>query len=142
MWINKVFPFVAAYTLTSIQVQNIFIQLGKKDVDIRCLVNDSNIEKVIFIQLLKFNKHIASVRETGVFWQDKELQGRAVADGSVINATFSYLHMTIDKRNVTRSDGGTYSCISIAQYRNKSILRENTGGIFLNITGNKYIFQL
>ena len=107
----------------------------------RCLVNDSNIEKVIGIQLLKNNKDIASVRETGVVWQDKELQGRAVADGSVINATSSYLHMTIDKRNVTSSDGGTYSCKSSAQYRNRSILSENTGGIFLNITGN-YIFQL
>ena len=132
--------FVAAYALTSIQVQNP-VELGKTDIDIRCLVNDSNIERVIIIQLLKFNKNIASVRETGVFWQDQELQGRAVAYGSVINATSSYLHMTIDKRNVTSSDGGTYSCLSSAKYRNRSILPENTEGIFLNITGN-YIFQL
>nr|XP_022299250.1 uncharacterized protein LOC111108048 isoform X2 [Crassostrea virginica] len=122
-----------AYALTSIQVQNP-VQLRKTDIDIRCLVNDSNIESVLIIQLLKFDENIASVRETGVFWQDEELQRRAVADGSVINATSSYLHMTVDKRNVTSSDGGIYSCISSAQYRNRSILSENTGNIFLNIT--------
>ena len=128
--------------MTSIQVQNSLIQLRKTDVDIRCLVNDSNIERVLVIQLLKFKNNIASVRESGVSWQDKELLGRAIAYGSVINATSSYLHMTIDKRNVTSSDGGAYSCISSAQYRNRSILYENTGEIFLNITGNEYIFQL
>ena len=130
------FPFVAAYALTSIQVQNP-VQLRKTDIDIRCLVNDSNIERVIIIQLLKFNKNIASVRETGVFWQDQELQGRAVADGSVMNATSSYLHMAIVRQNVTKNDSGTYFCKSFANYRNP----QESQKTFLNITGN-YISQL
>ena len=113
---NKVFPFVAAYAMTSIQVQIPFIQLGKTDVDIRCLVNDSEDERIIAIQLIRSNTNIVSVTETGVRWQDEELQQRAVADGSVMNATSSYLHMTIVRQNVTKNDGDTYSCISSNKY--------------------------
>lgn len=111
------------------------------DIDIRCLVNDSEIERIIAIQLLRSNTHIVSVNEYGVFWQDEELKQRAVADSSVINAPTYYLHMTIDRQTVTKNDGGTYSCISSAQYRSKSIISENTGKIFLNITGIR-MFQL
>ena len=76
-----------------------------------------------------------SVKGSGVSWQDEELKERAVANGSVINAPTYYLHMTIDRQMVTKNDGDTYSCISYAQYRNKSIIIENTGKTFLNITG-------
>ena len=80
-----------------------------------------------------------SVKETGVFWQDEELQRRAVADGSVSNTP--YLHMVIDRQNVTKiNDSTTYSCLSSARYRNGSTLYEKTGTTFLNITGN-YIFS-
>ena len=133
----KVSPFVAAYALTSIQIQNPVIQLRKTDVDIRCLVNDREIERIIAIQLLRSNTNIVYVKGDGVFWQDQELQQRAVADGSVMNATSSYLYMVIDKRNVTESDGGRYFCKSSATYR----IPEESEKKFINITGN-YIFML
>ena len=136
-WNNKVFPFIAAYALTSIQVQNPFIQLGKADVDIRCLVNDSENESITGIQLIRSNTNIVSVKEAGVLWQDHELQQRAVADGSVMNATSSYLQMTILRQNVTKNDSGIYSCTSFAVSRN----HQESKNTFLNITGN-YIFQL
>ena len=123
--------------MTSIQVQNSSIQLGKTDVDIRCLVNDSENERIRAIQLIRSNTNIVSVTETGVFWQDEELQQRAVADGSVMNATSSYLHMAIVRQNVTKNDSGTYFCKSSAKYRNP----QESQKTFLNITGN-YIFQL
>ena len=126
------FPFVAAYALTSIQVQNSLIQLGKTDVDIRCLVNDSENERIIGIQLIRSNTNIVSVTETGVRWQDQELQQRAVADGSVMNATSSYLHMTIVRQNVTKNDSGTYSCKS----SNKYGITQDSQKAYLNITGN------
>ena len=122
--------------MTSIQVQNSSIQLGKTNVDIRCLVNDREIERIIAIQLLRSNTDIVSVNEYGVFWQDEELQQRAVADGSVMNATSSYLHMTIVRQNVTKNDSGTYFCIS----SNKFGITQESQKTFLNITGN-YTFQ-
>ena len=130
------FPFVAAYALTSIQVQNSLIQLGKTDVDIRCLVNDSENERIKGIQLIRSNTNIVFVTETGVRWQDKELQQRAVADGSVMNATSSFLHMAIVRQNVMKNDGGIYFCKSFAVYRNP----QESQKFFLNITGN-YTFQ-
>ena len=123
--------------MTSIQVQNSSIQLGKTDVDIRCLVNDSENERIRAIQLIRSNTNIVFVTETGVFWQDQELQQRAVADGSVINAMSSYLHMAIVRQNVTKNDSGTYFCKSFAEYRDP----EESQKTFLNITGN-YIFRL
>ena len=129
--------FVAVYALTSIQVQNSSIQLGKTDVDIRCLVNYSEGERIGVIQLIRSNTNLVSVTEDGVFWQDQELQHRAVAEGSVMNATSSYLYMAIVKQNVTKNDGGTYSCKS----SNKFGISQESQKAFLNITGN-YIFQL
>ena len=107
------------------------------DVDIRCLVNDSENERIRVIQLIRSNTDIVSVTETGVFWQDEELQQRAVADGSVMNATSSYLHMAIVRQNVTKNDSGTYFCKSSANYRNP----QESQKTFLNVTGN-YISQL
>lgn len=127
--------------MISIQVQNTFIELGRKDIDIRCLVNDSEIERIIAIQLLRSDTNIVSVKGAGISWQDEELKERAVANGSVINAPTYYLHMTIDRQMVTKNDSDTYSCISSAQYRNKSIISENSGKTFLNITGI-HMFQL
>ena len=135
-WNNKLFPFVAAYALTSIRVPNPFIQLGKTDVDISCLVNDNEDERIKGIQLIRSNTNIVSVNEAGVFWQDEELQQRANADGSVMNASSSYLHMTIVKQNVTTNDDGTYVCKSFAVSR----IPQESQQTFLNITGN-YIFQ-
>ena len=123
--------------MTSIQVQNPCIQVGKTDVDIRCLVNDSENERIRGIQLSRSNTNIVSVTEEGVLFQDEELQQRAVADGSVMNATSSYLHIVIVRQNVTKNDGGIYFCKSFAVHRD---LQESQK-TFLNITGN-YVFQL
>ena len=127
--------------MISIEVEKTIIELGKTDIGIRCLVNDSGIESITVIQLLKNDTNTLSVTSVGVKWQDKELERRAVADGTVSNPTSSYLQMKIDKKNVTENDGGTYFCKSIAQYRNKSILPDESQELILNITGN-YIFQL
>ena len=107
------------------------------DVDIRCHVNDSENESIRAIQLIRFNTNIVSVTETGIFWQDQELQRRAVAEGSVMNATSSYLNMAIVRQNVTKNDSGMYFCISSAKNR----IPQESQIIFLNITGN-YTFQL
>ena len=123
--------------MTSILVPNPFIQLGKTDVDIRCLVNDSENERIRGIQLIRSTTNIVFVTEAGVLWQDKELQQRAHAEGSVMNATSSYLHMAIVRQNVTKNDGGTYSCQSFAESRN----HQESPKTFLNITGN-YILQV
>ena len=117
--------------MTSIQVQ-----LRRRDVAIRCLVNDSENESIRAIQLIRSNTNIVSVTETGVFWQDQELQQRTVAEGSVMNATASYLNIAIDRQNVTKNDSDTYFCKSSAKNR----IPQESQRIFLNITGN-YTFQ-
>lgn len=127
--------------MISIHVQNTFIELGKTDLDIRCLVNDSELASITVIQLRRSNTNIVSIRETGVAWQDEILQRRAVANASVINVPSSYLHMAIERQNVTTNDSGTYFCIMSAKYRNNAITSKETGKIFLNITGNQF-FQL
>ena len=102
---------------------------------IRCLVNESEIESIRGIQLIRNNTNIVAVKEAGVSWQDEELRQRANADGSVMNATSSYLHMAIVKQNVTKNDSGTYFCKSFAKIRDP----QESNKKFLNITGN-YIF--
>ena len=78
-----------------------------------------------------------SVTETGVVFQDEQLQQRAFSEGSVMNATYSYLHMAIVRQNVTKNDVGIYFCKSFAVLRNQ----QESQKTFLNIIGN-YIFQL
>ena len=118
--------------MISIQVQYNLKQIGKKGIDIRCLVNDSENESIDLIQLIRTNTNIVSVSEEGVFWQDTEVEKRAIADGSVNYSASSYLHMAIDKESVTKNDGGTYFCVLSAKYR----IPEKTQKTFLNITGN------
>lgn len=124
--------------MISIHVPNTFIKLGTTDINIRCLINDSEFASILAIQLRRSNTNIVSIREkSGVVWQDEKLERRAVATGSVIDVTSSYLNMTIDKQHVTTNDSGTYFCISSARYRNNVITLKETEKIFLNITGNQ-----
>nr|XP_022297490.1 uncharacterized protein LOC111106900 isoform X2 [Crassostrea virginica] len=127
----------ACAAMISIHVQHTLIELGSMNIDIRCLINDSEIESVIVIQLSRSNAPIVSVRKAGVSWQDEELQHRAFADGSVINATSSYLHMTIDRQNVTKNDSGEYFCTSSAQDKSKEYIAGQTPKTFLSITETK-----
>lgn len=128
--------------MISIQVPNTFIELGTTDINIKCLINDRKFASILAIQLLRSDANIVSIREKlGVRWQDGMLQRRAVATGSVIDVTSSYLNMKIDRQNVTQNDGGEYFCSSLVQYRDNSTDSEDTERIFLNITGNQ-IFQL
>nr|XP_022296496.1 uncharacterized protein LOC111106212 isoform X2 [Crassostrea virginica] len=76
---------------------------------------------------------VVHTAENGVFWQDEELQQRAVAEGSVMNATSSYLHMVIVRQNVTKNDGGTYFCKSSDKYG----IPHESQKTFLNITESK-----
>nr|XP_022301423.1 uncharacterized protein LOC111109547 isoform X2 [Crassostrea virginica] len=123
-----------AFAMISIQVQNTFIKLGRTDIDIKCLVNDSEIASIKNIQLRRSSTNIVSVKESLPFWQDVKLQQRANAYGSVINATFSYLHMMIDSQKVTTNDEASYSCKTTVQYRNKTFASLETGNVYLNIT--------
>ncbi|XP_078340640.1 uncharacterized protein LOC144627441 isoform X2 [Crassostrea virginica] len=125
--------------MISIQVQNTFIDLGRTDIDIRCFVNDSDIERIGVIQLLRSDKNIVSITERGVFWQDKNLQGRAAINGSGINGISSNLHIRIDMQKVTKNDGGAYFCKSTVLSGSRGTITVETGKHYLNITETKKV---
>ena len=126
--------------MISIQVQNTFIDLGRTDIDIRCFVNDSDIERIGVMQLLRSDKNIVSITERGVSWQDENVQGRAAINGSVINGISSNLHIRIDRQKVTKNDSGAYFCKTVLSGSRGTTTAE-TRTHYLNITGN-HIFIL
>lgn len=128
--------------MVSIQVQNSSVVLGRTDINIRCLVNNSDIERIGIIQLLGSYKNIVSITEKGVSWQDENLHQRAADNGSFFNDTYSYLHISIESQRVTKNDGGTYFCTSTVRYRNIGTVFEETEKVYLNITGNQLKFHL
>lgn len=137
---------ILASNMVSLEVRNMFIQRGKTDIEIRCVVNCSNLTTK-GIQLMRSNESIVSLssrREIG--WQDLELKKRSEANS---NATcsdndFTDLYMKIPSSMVNPlKDIGPYLCKVSVLASNGGLIKKDSQIVMLNITGNQgFLFSL
>lgn len=124
-----------AYATISIQVQDNVFKYGTTDIDIRCIVNGTLLNRTESIQLKRSNENIVSITQYGTFWQDKALQNRGKINASIKNVHSSCLNLKICACNVTQTDVATYVCHLSAIKEDFSQILSKSEDISLNITG-------
>lgn len=112
--------------------------IGKSDIDIRCVVDGTNLKKVLSIQLIRSNKTVMEITRHGITKQDEALENKigATVNTSISNVMASYLHLEISRTEVRYpEDMGSYHCCLTAL--------DSIGGLvkyysqIVNITGTK-----
>lgn len=126
---------IAAYATISIQVADKVIRYGKTDIDILCNVNGTSLKSIEGIQLKKSNTSIVSITHYGIVWQDKILQNRSEANGTIENVNLSYLYLKIFSCNVEQTDEAAYYCDLNAISKDLSEYLRSSEQISLNMTG-------
>lgn len=125
-----------AYATISIQVQDNVFKYGTTDIDIRCIVNKTLLNRTEGIQLKRSNENIVSITQYGRFWQDKALENRGKMNAKIENVQSPYLNLKIFACNVTQTDVATYVChLSAIKEEDFSQIVPNSEQISLNITG-------
>lgn len=124
-----------AYATISIQVADKVIRYGKTDIDILCNVNGTSLKSIEGIQLKKSNTSIVSITHYGIVWQDKILQNRSEANGTIENVNLSYLYLKIFSCNVEQTDEAAYYCDLNAISKDLSEYLRSSEQISLNMTG-------
>ena len=123
-----------------------FIQRGKTDIEIRCVVNCSNLTNK-GILLMRSNESIVSLSlRNGIGWQDLELKNRSEAksEATCSDNDFTDLNMKIPSSMVNPlKDIGPYLCKVLALASNGGIITKDSQIVMLNITGNQgFLFSL
>lgn len=138
--------FISVWTLIartvvasiSIELEPPLIEFGKSGLDIRCVVNDTNLIGITNIQLKRSEISVVTVTKFKIAWQDKALENKTevTVDGSINNTMTSYLRLEILKTAIRYpEDMGSYQCILIAVIASGEIERYHSQSIVLNITG-------
>lgn len=126
-----------ALAFISIEVEPSLMDFGQSDVNISCVVNNTNLIGIIIIQLMRSEKNVVSVTKFKIAWQDEALENKTgvTAYASINNTMTSYLHLEISKAAV-RYPGhmGSYQCLLIAVNASGEIERYLSQSIVLNIT--------
>lgn len=146
-FIKRIIPMsILASNVVSLEVSNMFIQRGKTDIEIRCVVNCRNLN-IKGIQLMRSNEPIVSLyprKEIG--WQDLELKNRSEANsnGTCSDNDFTDLYMKIPSSMVNPlKDIGPYLCKVSAWTPDGGLIKKDSQIVMLNITGNQgYLFSL
>lgn len=114
--------------------------IGKSDIDIRCIVNDTEFTKIFNIQLIRSNETVVDVTRVGVGWKDAALQNKIeiTVNASITNVMSSYLHLEIPSSAVRYPEEmGSYQCILSVVNSNGGVDRCDSQSIMLNITSIK-----
>lgn len=140
---------ILASNLVSLEVSDMFIQSGKTDIEISCMVNCTNLRvTTIRIQLMRSNDSIVSLstgNKTKIVWQDLELEKRSEAKS---NATCSDnditdLNIKIPSSRVNpMKDTGPYMCKLSALVSDGGRLTNDSKIVMLNVTGNQGLFSV
>lgn len=140
------FVFISVWTLIartvlasiSIELEPPLIEFGKSDLDISCVVNDTNLIGITNILLKRSESYVVSVTKFKIAWQDKALKNKTgvTVNASINNTTTSYLRLEILKTAIRYpEDMGSYQCILIALTASREPKRYQSQSIVLNITG-------
>ena len=118
-----------------------FIQRGKTDIEISCVVNCSNLTTT-GIQLMRSNESIVSLSsQRGIRWQDLELKNRSEANSKATcsDNDFTDLNMKIPSSMVNPlKDMGPYFCHVSALAANGGLIIKDSQIVMLNMTGNQF----
>lgn len=112
------------------------VEIGKSAIDIRCIVDGTNLSKVYSIQLIRSNTRVVTVSKTGVVWSDAALENTSgvTVNASVSNVMSSYLHLKILKTEVRYpEDFGSYQCFLAAKDSHSGLVNDHS--LIVNITG-------
>lgn len=126
----------------SIELEPSLIEFGKSDLDISCVVNDTNLELIGITNILlkRSQRYVVSVHKFTIAYQDEALENKTgVTVKASINITAtSYLRLEILKTAIRYpEDMGSYQCILIAVNASNDINQYHSQSIMLNITGNQ-----
>lgn len=91
--------------------------IGKTDIDIRCMVDGTNLTRIYVIQLERSNKTVVTISSDGVIWKEAALKNKtgATVNASISIVSSSYLHLKISKTMVRYpEDMGSYQCLLFA----------------------------
>lgn len=112
--------------------------IGKTDMDIRCIVDGTDLSSISRIQLNRSNKTVVEITKRGVVWRDAALENKTwvTVNASTSDVTSSYLHLKISKTVIRYpEDMGWYQCFLLAL--------DSDGGLekgysqTVNLTGTK-----
>lgn len=119
------------------------IDYGRTDIDISCRVNGTSLNSIEMIQLRRSDTNIVSILDGSVSYQDKQLETRSKANGSIENVLMSCLHLKIMACDVNQTiDERTYQCTLIAIGNKTSSASKISDVVNLNITGNNLVAHL
>lgn len=116
--------------------------IGKSNIDIRCIVDGSNLSSVLSIQLNRSNKAIVIVTRNRVVWEDEALENKTgiTVNASISNAMSSYLHLEILKTAVRYpEDFGSYQCSLLAINSLEGLKKVHS--LTVNITGQYKLYS-
>lgn len=128
--------FSAAFGFISIEVETPVVKIDKSDIDIRCIVDGTNLSEVYNIKLIRSNTTVVTVSEKGVAWRDAALENKTgvTVNASISNAMSPYLHLEIQKTVVRYpGDFGSYQCCLVAIDSLGGLV--NNQSLIVNITG-------
>ena len=124
----------------SLEVNDVFIQLGKFDIDIRCMVNCSDELILDGILLLRSNKSIVYLTSGNkIVWQDLELNDRTETKSKTTcgDNGLMYLYIKISRYLVyPLKDIGPYLCRLETFSSDGAPFTYDSNIVMLNITGN------
>ena len=130
----------------SLEVNDVFIQLGKVDIDMRCTVNCSVQLDFIGLQLLRSNKSIVYLTSGNrMVWQDLELKDRTETKSKTTCSDngLIYLYIKISRSKVyPLKDIGPFLCRLNTLSSDAATVAYDSKIIMLNITGNYDILSI
>lgn len=115
-WIKT---FYSGHGSVSLEVEPSVVVIGKSNIDIRCIVDGTNLARIFTIQLNRSNKTVVLITRKGASWIDSAFENKTgvTINASVSNAISSYLHLEISKTAVRyQKDMGSYQCFITAQH--------------------------
>lgn len=125
------------------EVEPSVVEIGKSDIDIRCIVNGTNLKTIFNMQLKRSNKTVVVIEKKGVSWQDAALENKIeiTVNASISNVMSSYLHLRILKTAVRYPDDmGLYQCCLAAADLRHGLITNYSQTV--NLTGMKNFFFL
>lgn len=134
-------PFISGLGSISIYVEPLMVAIGKSNIDIRCIVDVTNLYKVVSIKLIRSNTSVVTVAKNGVVWNDAALENKTgvTVNASVSNVMSSYLHLEILKTVVRYpEDMGSYQCSLLALDSHYGLVKDHS--LVENITGQSKLY--
>lgn len=135
-WIET---FYSGHGSVSLEIEPSVVVVGKSDIDIRCIVDGTNLKGIYAIQLQRSNKTVVTISRDGGIWKEAALKNKTgvTVNASISIVTSSYLHLDISKTMVRYpEDMGSYQCFLFAFDLNNRFQKDYSQ--ILDLTGKLF----